>query len=231
MNNLVISLKYFCLSVTKVNTYCALQYYDHYFIIPIPDFLDNYAEDLLTAAGSKDSSDTKRLERKNKLIAELSKNKNVSESSDVWEILALQALDRCDYVFATELLMHAVRKAPNKGKLYHSLAEVCFLLGEKEQSLQHAEKAANFLPNNKELRNLLLLLDPEKWTERIRTAGSTRPIAEETDAITSSKSTKDMKSSKLMSVDSPNQNANDSFFSKIKSIASEKITVILMLIQ
>lgn len=46
------------------------------------------------------------------------------EGSEIWETLALQAMDKCEYVMAAEFAGQALLKAPNKPKLLHSLAEV-----------------------------------------------------------------------------------------------------------
>lgn len=112
-----------------------------------------------------------------KLLRSLGKGNNFSQSSELWEILALQALDRCDYVLAAEFLSEAIAKAPGKGKLLHVLAEVYSLLNQKEQAVACAEEAYTVMPQSSEIRNLLLQLAPKVWTEKLRQMAPTTSTA------------------------------------------------------
>jgi tetratricopeptide (TPR) repeat protein len=90
--------------------------------------------------------------------------KNIEISSEIWEILSLQMLEKCEIAFALEvfkqvwfsgssspltqplsLLPQATIKAPNKAPLQHSLAELYVLQNEKEKAIPHAEKAYQIL--------------------------------------------------------------------------------------
>lgn len=95
------------------------------------------------------------------------------QGSELWEILALQALDRCEYVLAGEFLSEAISKAPTKAKLIHMLAEIYALLKQKDQARMCAEQAHQINPQSSELRNLLLLVAPEVWTEKLRGLAAT----------------------------------------------------------
>lgn len=103
-----------------------------------------------------------------KKIENLLSKKKLSESSEIWEMLGLQAVERCDYIFAIELLRQAVAKVTTKSRLFFLLAELYFLTNNFDQSLIMAEKAFHLNPQSAELRNLLLILAPEKWTDKIR---------------------------------------------------------------
>lgn len=110
-----------------------------------------------------------------KRLETLTKNPTVFQtSSEFWEIVALQALERCEYVLAAEFLMVAIQKATNNAPMQHYLAEVLWLLGEKELAESNAERAFSALPQSAELRNLLLLIAPEIWTEKIRFLSPTK---------------------------------------------------------
>jgi hypothetical protein len=47
-----------------------------------------------------------------------------------------------------------------------------FLLGEKEAAVRSGEKAIALQPHSAELRNFLLLVAPDAWTDKMRTASS-----------------------------------------------------------
>ena len=95
------------------------------------------------------------------------------QGSELWEMLALQALERCEYVLAAEFLVEAISKVPGKVKLMFLLAEVYALLKEKAQAKSCAEQAYELNPQSSELRNLLLQVAPEEWTEKLRVLSST----------------------------------------------------------
>lgn len=106
-----------------------------------------------------------------KRLDQLAKAPAFTSASDLWEVFALQALERCEYVLAADFLQIAINKAPGKGNLQHWLAEVYWLLNEKDNAEKVAEKAFELIPESAELRDLLLQISPEVWTERIRFLG------------------------------------------------------------
>eukprot|EP01041_Mallomonas_annulata_P003071 gene3071-6021_t len=108
-----------------------------------------------------------------KKAKEMFAKKPISESSEIWEQLGVQAVDRCEYTIAAEYLAQAVIKSPNKGGTLHMLAEIYYLLGQTELSSEYAQKAYELQPASAELRNLLLLVAPEEWREKLRTAAPT----------------------------------------------------------
>ena len=127
------------------------------------DMQDSHTQDL--AAGKRPLTNQKKIEQR------LSK-KSIGESSEVFEMLALQALDRCEYVIAAEFLQQAVDKAPNKAKMLHLLAEVLCILGHKDRAAKYAERAFVLQPQSAELRNLLLVVAPGKWQDKLRAAAA-----------------------------------------------------------
>ncbi len=133
-------------------------------------FLPKTYKELVAASASEVSSDRIALASNLKKMNDIIKSPTLNTSSELWEILALQALEKCEYLLAVELLQQAVAKAPTKGKLLQLLGEVYLLLGKRELSLKWSEKAVALLPQNAELRNLLLLLSPDKYGEKLRTA-------------------------------------------------------------
>lgn len=95
-----------------------------------------------------------------------------AQSSELWELMSIHALDRCEYVLAAELLGLAARNAPTKGSLLQRYAEVLFLLNEKDRAERVGEKALELLPESGDLRDLLIQISPDKWTDKLRYAGS-----------------------------------------------------------
>jgi tetratricopeptide (TPR) repeat protein len=128
--------------------------------------LESYTQHM--AAGKKPLSSAKKMEN---ILAQ----KSIKSSSEIYEMLALQAVDKCEYVFACEVIKHALIKVPNKGRLQHLLAEVYLLLDEKDKSIIAAEKAFALQPFSAELRNLLLIVAREKWQDKLRSVASSRP--------------------------------------------------------
>ena len=57
---------------------------------------------------------------------------------------------------AIELVLMALIKSPKKAKLIHLLAELYLMVGDKDMCIKYAEKALVYLPQNSDLRNLLL---------------------------------------------------------------------------
>lgn len=100
--------------------------------------------------------------------------KSIKESSDVWETLGLQAMERCEMTMAFGLLHLASRKAPGKAALLHSCAELELMFGRKEEALAYARKAYKMQNTNADLRNLLLTLDPDSMRDKLRTAAKTK---------------------------------------------------------
>ncbi len=123
------------------------------------ELLSSYSEDL--AKGNRPMTNQKKIE---KMLG----GKSISQSSEVWEMLSLQAVDRCEYIFAFELMQQAVDKAPGKYKLLHLMSEVSFLLGYEERSVSYAEAAFAINSQSTDLRALLLLINPKKWQDKLR---------------------------------------------------------------
>jgi hypothetical protein len=67
--------------------------------------------------------------------------KSIEISSEIWEILSLQMLERCEIAYSLETFQQAVNKAPTKATLLHSLAELYVLQNENENAIAPAEKA------------------------------------------------------------------------------------------
>lgn len=112
--------------------------------------------------------------KQQKRLKDIANSKNVNQSSDLWEIFAIQALDRCEYALAAEFLQQASIKAPSKGQLLHWLVEVLFILKENDSASKLGEKALVLLPQSGELRNLLLQISPEKMIEKLRFVSPTK---------------------------------------------------------
>jgi tetratricopeptide (TPR) repeat protein len=110
-----------------------------------------------------------------KRLENMTKNPTAFQANaEFWEVMAFQALERCEYVLAAEFLTVAIAKASNKGPMQHYLAEVYWLLCEKEQAEIQAERAYAALPQSAELRNLLLQISPDKWAEKVRFLSPTK---------------------------------------------------------
>ena len=108
---------------------------DHYAVVLEQTYQalqDNYSKDL--DKGKKPVTNQKKLQ-------EQLTRKAFSRSSEIWEILAVQAVDRCDYVFAGLLAKKAIEKCPSKGSLSHLLAEIQYLLGDIDGSIKSAERS------------------------------------------------------------------------------------------
>lgn len=115
--------------------------------------------------------------RHHRKLMEIAQNKNLHTSSELWEILAIQALDRCEYILALEFLHQALNKSPGKATVLQWLVEVYYLLGENTKASKYGEKASVLLPQSTELRNVLIQIDPDKWTEKLRFISPTRVTA------------------------------------------------------
>jgi len=124
------------------------------------ELLESYSADL--SKGNRPMTNQKKIEKM------LSGGKNISQSSEVWEMLSLQAIDRCEYIFGFELMQQAIDKAPGKYKLLHLMSEVCYLLGYLDRSVHYAERAFELQPQSAELRTMLLLIAPDKWRDKLR---------------------------------------------------------------
>jgi tetratricopeptide (TPR) repeat protein len=143
-------------------------------------FLSKAYKDLSTSLDDEEGAERAQTPSKQtRKLLELVKSKTLKFSSELWELLAFQALDRCEYVVAAEFLYQATLKAPNKGPLLHCLIEVLFLLGEKEAAGRLGDKAMILLPASADLRNLLLQIDPEKWGDKLRFVGPTTAVERE----------------------------------------------------
>jgi tetratricopeptide (TPR) repeat protein len=189
----------------------------------------SYAELQVVYSAHLTDGDAKRPVTNQKKIDNLLSKKPISQSSEIWEMLALQAVDRCDYVLAAELLYLATEKAPSKGKLLHLLAEVYFLLNERENSVKVAERAFETQSNNSELRNLLLTVNPEKWIDRLRTVAVISKDAnmtkEEEERRLSAAVKSPMKKSSIESESEVSQQ-DVGWLAKFKARASETISIL-----
>lgn len=136
------------------------------------DLFASYEADLKSAHESKEKNITTHAAFNKKKLDEL--KKTIQQSSEIWEILALQALDKCEYVMAIEFMNKALEKSPGKHKLLQILAEIYYILGDKKKCLDYAEKAVIHFPNSGELRNLLLIVDPQKYSSQLRSAPITK---------------------------------------------------------
>ena len=129
------------------------------------ELLESYSKDL--AKGNKPLTNQKKIE---KMLG----SKSISQSSEVWEMLCLQAVDRCEYIFAFEYMQQAIDKAPGKYKMLHLMSEVCYLLGYQDRAILYAEKAFELQSNNEELRQFLILIHPSKWQDKLRNVAPTK---------------------------------------------------------
>lgn len=97
-------------------------------------------EELLGAYQSELSKGNRPVTNLKKIENMLSR-KSIGESSEIWEMLGLQAIERCDYILAIELMRQAVLKVTTKSRLFFLLAELYFITNNFDQSLLMAEKA------------------------------------------------------------------------------------------
>lgn len=200
------------LTKTHVLAFLALVYEQHpekndYVVVlgkTYDDLVEAYKADMATG---------KRPVTNQVKIDEMLAKKSIGQSSEIWEMLALQAVDRCEYMLAFEFMQQAVEKAPNKPKLLHLLSEVSFFLGMKEKALGWAERAFNLQPQSSDLRNLLLLLAPGKWQDKLRNAATSVSLSKPKD--------EDRDASNLKLKKSDNDEEDDgSFFGALKDGAS-----------
>ena len=59
----------------------------------------------------------------------------MTTSSELWEMLGLQAIHACDYLMAAEMLAKAVSVSIVKRRLLHATAEVYYMLGQTTRAL------------------------------------------------------------------------------------------------
>ena len=71
------------------------------------------------------------------------------------------------------MTQQAMKKAPNKSRLLHLTAETYCILGEKDRAAKCAERAFVLQPQSNDLRNLLLVVSPEKWRDKMRIVPTT----------------------------------------------------------
>ena len=90
----------------------------------------SYLEDM--SSGRKAQTNKRKIE---KMLAETP----IRSNSAIWEQLALQAVDRCEYVMASEFMQMAMLKAPNKSRLLHLAGEIYSIIGETERAASCAE--------------------------------------------------------------------------------------------
>ena len=124
----------------------------------------SYLEDM--SSGRKAQTNKRKIE---KMLAETP----IRSNSAIWEQLALQAVDRCEYIMASEFMQMAMLKAPNKSRLLHLAGEIYCIIGETERAASCAERAFVLQPQSNELRNLLLIVAPQKWRGKLRSVPTT----------------------------------------------------------
>jgi len=156
---------------TQILAFLALVYEQHpekndYVVI-----LGKTYDDLMAAYSAELAAGKRPLTNQIK-IEEMLAKKSLGRTSEIWEMLALQSMDRCEYLLAFEFMQVAVLKSPNKPKLLHTISEVAFFLGFKDKSMDWAERAYALQPQSAELRNLLLALNPAKWQDKLRNAAT-----------------------------------------------------------
>ena len=61
--------------------------------------------------------------------------KTMTTTSELWEMLGLQAIHACDYLMAAEMLAKAVSVSIVKRRLLHATAEVYYMLGQTKRAL------------------------------------------------------------------------------------------------
>lgn len=152
---------------THVLAFLALTYDQHPKRQDFVVVLRNTYDELL-ASYSQDLQKGNRPMTNQRKIEKMLGSKAISQSSEVWEMLSLQAVDRCEYLFAFELMQQAIDKAPTKYKLLHLMSEVSYLLHYQERSVYYAEKAFEINPQSTDLRTMLLLVNPSKWQDKLR---------------------------------------------------------------
>lgn len=136
------------------------------------ELFDCYRKDLSESKNAQKSLSLNKTQYTEKKLEAL--HKSITTSSDIWEILALQAIDRCEYIMAIQLIFGALTKNSNKPKLHHLLSELLFLVDEKKLAIQHAELAMQMNPENADIRNFLLQINPDKHADALRVAPATQ---------------------------------------------------------
>ena len=160
---------------THILAFLALTYEHHPKRQEFATTLKKTYEDLLESYG-KDLSKGNKPETNKKMLDKMLQDKTMGQSSEVWEMLSLQVIDRCEHVLAFELMSQAVEKAPTKHKSLHLLAEICYQLNYLERATLFAERAFDIQPQNVELRNFLLLVAPDKWQDKLRNVATTKTV-------------------------------------------------------
>lgn len=177
------------------------------------DLLASYTEDL--SKGNKPQTNEKML---NKILQE----KTIAQSSEIWEMISLQAIDRCEHLIAFELMNQAVEKAPTKHKSLYLLAEISYQLNYVDRATHYAERAFEIQPQNVELRGFLLLVAPEKWQDKLRNVATTKVMRKGGDAGELGPGKKVQKAGD----GDEGGGEEENFFSKMSSGASAAITAI-----
>lgn len=136
------------------------------------EMFNSYKSDLNASTATKKSLNLNQAQQTNKKLDTL--QQTISTTSDIWEILAIQAIDKCEYIMAIQLLLAAVAKAPSKPKLHYLLCELYVLVEDKKKAIKHGECSLAMKPTNIDLRNLLLLLNPAKYVDTLRMAPASK---------------------------------------------------------
>ncbi len=160
---------------THILAFLALTYEHHPKRQEFATTLKKTYEDLLESYG-KDLSKGNKPQTNAKMLDKMLQDKSLGQSSEVWEMLSLQVIDRCEHVLAFELMSQAVEKAPTKHKSLHLLAEISYQLNYIERATMFAERAFDIQPQNVELRDFLLLVAPEKWQDKLRNVATTKTV-------------------------------------------------------
>jgi hypothetical protein len=147
----------------------------------------------------------------------MSEHQVIGHSSEIWEMLALQAIDKCEYLFAFELLQQAVERAPTKHKLLYLMAEITYVLKYNERAIYYAEASFDIFAQDTDLRNFLLLLNPEKWQDLLRNASTTK-----TKAIKALEGESKLK----IAENGEGEDDDTNFFSKLSKGASDAMNLI-----
>ena len=168
----------------------------------------------------KEMSSTNKGERKNTEIRQklerLFQQKPIHTGSEIWEQLALQSVDRCEYVFAAELLSQACEKAPTKSRLLQLLAEVYNVLGQKDRCYRIAERVYVLQPQSAEIRNLLVSLHPEKWVDKLRTVAPSKPTT--VNQADEERKIREAQHAKVVRLDGLGDDDGESFMDTMKSM-------------
>jgi hypothetical protein len=179
----------------------------------------------LQEAYSDDLSKGNRPQTNEKMMKKMLEEKSMSQASEVWEMIALQAIDRCEHLVAYELMHQAVEKAPSKHKSLYLMAEICYQLNYVDRATAYAESAFKIQPQNVELRDFLLMVAPEVWQDKLRNVATTRVVRRGMN-VSGGDSPDAKKIQKAGGEGEEGGGEDESFFTKVSSGASAAVTAI-----